>query len=59
MYVSPGASTRTAVGTAALLPVEVHEILARFTIPRLLALLINIAAVVYLLLASVLTILTM
>jgi uncharacterized membrane protein (DUF2068 family) len=41
-----------AVGTAALLPVEVHEILARFTIPRLLALLINIAAVVYLLLTK-------
>jgi uncharacterized membrane protein (DUF2068 family) len=41
-----------AVGTAALLPVEVHEILARFTIPRLLALLINIAAVLYLLLTK-------
>jgi uncharacterized membrane protein (DUF2068 family) len=41
-----------AVGTAALLPVEVHEILARFTIPRLLALLVNIAAVVYLLLTK-------
>lgn len=38
-----------AVGTAVFLPLEVHELLARVTVLRLLTFLVNVAAVVYLL----------
>lgn len=42
----------TAVATAAFLPLEVHELLHKVTVVRIGALIINIAAVVYLLLAK-------
>ena len=38
----------TAVATAAFLPLEIHELLDRMTVTRVVALVINIAAVVYL-----------
>jgi uncharacterized membrane protein (DUF2068 family) len=42
----------TAVATAAFLPLEVHELLDRLTVIRVLAFVVNVAAVVYLLVAK-------
>ena len=38
----------TIIATSSLMPIEVYELVAKFTAPRLLALLINAAVVVYL-----------
>lgn len=42
----------TAVATAAFLPLEIHELFAKVTVTRVVALVINIAAVVYLVLSK-------